>query len=100
MYGVILHVNVISNPCTKANSQKQHINVSIITWFHLQRRLSWKFRITDRFDTHNPHSKGVVEVFMRDKWRTICSDGWEIDDARVACGAAGFPDVISIRPNE
>ncbi|XP_071828425.1 lysyl oxidase homolog 4-like [Apostichopus japonicus] len=65
-----------------------------------RRRTEWKYRINDRFDHHYPHSKGVVEVLYEEKWRTICSDGWDMEDARVACGAAGFPDVITHIPTE
>ncbi|KAJ8025368.1 Lysyl oxidase-like 4 [Holothuria leucospilota] len=65
-----------------------------------ERQMSWKFRINDRFDHHHPHSKGVVEAFMDGRWRTICSDGWDMDDGRVACGQAGFPDVITVTPTE
>ena len=40
------------------------------------------------------NGKGRIEIFNNRLWGTICSDGWDIKDARVACRQLGYPDVI------
>ncbi|XP_030841141.1 lysyl oxidase-like 2 isoform X1 [Strongylocentrotus purpuratus] len=58
----------------------------------------YKFRLVGD-PTPKPQSEGVVEVMMTGKWRTICSDGWDMEDARVLCGSLGFKEATSVEPN-
>lgn len=33
---------------------------------------------------------GKVEVYMENKWGTVCGYGWDYADARVACRSLGL----------
>lgn len=68
------------------------------TNFILQKLKKYTFRLVGD-PTPKPQSEGVVEVMMTGKWRTICSDGWDMEDARVLCGSLGFKEATSVQPN-
>ena len=34
--------------------------------------------------------EGVVEVCLHQRWGSVCSDGWSVADANVACQQLGF----------
>ena len=44
----------------------------------------------------NSESDGRLEIFFNGEWSTICHDGWNSNNARVACRQLGFSDGIAI----
>ncbi|KAI8499070.1 hypothetical protein Bbelb_235230, partial [Branchiostoma belcheri] len=41
----------------------------------------------------NKDWRGRVEIYREGEWGTICKNGWDENDAEVACRRAGFPGV-------
>ena len=40
------------------------------------------------------NGKGRVEILHNGQWGTICSDGWGMKNAKVACRQLGYPDAV------
>ena len=40
--------------------------------------------------------EGIVEVYYNDRWRPVSADGWDIKDAKVACGELGYPIALGV----
>ena len=42
---------------------------------------------------------GTVEIFHEGRWGAICSNNWNIVDARIFCRQLGYKDVVMITRN-
>ncbi len=40
-------------------------------------------------------SAGRLEIFINNQWGTVCSDGFDIADADVACRQLGYDEAAS-----
>jgi len=52
-----------------------------------------KVRLVDEFGDE-VNVSGRVEVFHREEWGSICSDGWDLADADVICRQLGYAHAI------
>lgn len=43
--------------------------------------------------------EGIVEVFYNNTWRPVSAEGWDNDNAKVACGQLGYPIAFGSGPS-
>ena len=59
-------------------TQPQHYNIDTIH--------NGELRLVDGLTQY----EGKVEIRWNSEWRTICSDGWDENDAKVVCRQFGY----------
>lgn len=51
-------------------------------------------------ETEGIVTEGILNIkYGEDKWGVVCNDGWDMKDARVACGQLGFTHAVESLPD-
>ena len=66
--------------CTKTKKKNWLIFITAESCFHGRARVRGS----------SSEMVGRIEVCIQEKWRTICSNQWKEEDARVLCHQLGF----------
>ncbi|XP_071819145.1 scavenger receptor cysteine-rich domain-containing group B protein-like [Apostichopus japonicus] len=78
-----------------ATSSCSHSQDAALTCSTLESPIDGSLRLVEGFSEQS----GRIEIYHYGEWGTICDDGWERNDAHVACRQLGYPTVDSYGGN-
>ena len=75
------------------------MTVYVYTWLNSGSTVNTGIAQDIRLIGGSADNEGRVEVFRSGQWQTVCDDGWDLNDADVACRQLGYGYAIRVVTN-
>lgn len=83
------------SPYYSAYSPRPHGNTDEIQYFvHNTDQIPAGLRLVNSTHVSTTSGGGRLEIYLNDRWGTVCDDGFGAADAKLACNQLGFSKYI------